>query len=461
MAQEDDAAREERLRQHEERVRQIIEKRRQERLGQKEGEQANQPVEPIIEEKGETQSAISLGNMLLYNVFRIPDEEEEVQLDTVVRAGSRFVSEIRLHNEAANPFDRVRIALQYDKRFLRPVRIFDADMREGLKDDPAFEVIERDSIILYDAVLERPRISKELPVLKIVWEALRPTEYTGLQFTFASGDTEKVPHTAVYYRGANVLGNPDDPIDGVLGGSILVLKPFDPNNTKPEILQGKASELRDIYLGAVASKARVGLALEGPAIPPAVDQEFTVDVVLNNPSGALIDSLMFFIRFDPEVLEVIDQDRGNWIKRGVNVHDGPFRLDYPFDFHKRNDVDNRRGYINYAVALGEGLSLPTGPFARIHFRAKAPVAGTTIELLSGRPGLANRTSVQTFGFELMTGNQSLTKPLLEVAVLPEPFNPFGASGQAGDDGGQSLPRSLFAVETFPRLDSVEQIPARP
>jgi hypothetical protein len=458
-AQDDEQSREERLRQHEERVRQIIERRRQERL---QGREDTVVEQPAITGDDTTQSPLSLGNALLYVAFRIPDRENEVQLDTVVRAGTRFVSEIRLHNSAAVPFDRVRIALRFDKRFIRPVKVFDSAIRADLKGAPRFEINERDSMLLYDATLARPRITKELPVLKIVWEAIRPTEYTGLQFAFASGDTEAAPHTAIYDGQANILGNPDDPIDGVLGGSILVLKPFDPNSSAaPEILQGKKEELREIYLGTIGSRAQVGLRLVGPETPPAVGEEFHVEVHLNNPAGAVIDSVRFFVRFDPHSLEVLDDDRGNWIRQGINVHDGLYRRDFPFDFHKRNEVDNRRGYINYAMALSDGMSLPTGPFARIRFRVLRPVAETEIEIVAGQPGLVNRSAVQYFGFDLLSANPALTTPMFRTALLPEPLE--GAfAGLPGTEGSPvRLPSVLSIPALFPSLANTEPIPPRP
>lgn len=474
---EDQMSREERLRLHEERVREIIEQRRRERAAAREGgaeamqeaqaaqaasdaaEQASQVRDAGVPgaaaaDSGEPRTNVAIGNVILYVVFRIPDEEEEVQLDTVVRAKDRFVSEVLLRNENSVSYDRIRIGLKYDKRFIRPLRIFDDAIRDAVDGKPKFEIIQRDSIIVYDAKLKYPKVTKELPVLKIVWEATRPTEHTGLDFVFATGDSETAIHTGIYQNGQNILGNADDPIDGVLGGSILVLKEFDPNDTRPEILQGKREELREIYLGEVASQARVGLELEGPDREIVVGEPFDMNVKLNNPGGAILDSVQFFIMFNPEELQAIDHDQGNWIKRGINIHDGRYRLDYPFDFHKRNEVDNTRGYVNYSMALGEGLSLPTGTFAQIRFVPVAPTASTSIELIQGRPGATNRTTVQVFGFELLSADPKLTTSVYQTSILPAREGTLVASGLAEAAEGGSLSPLLYNLAVFPARSTV-------
>src|SRR5690606_105943 len=120
------------------------------------------------------------------------------------------------------------------------------------------------------ARLDRPRVVRAMPILRIIWEAQKPIEHTGLNFVFASGDTDRAPHTAVYQGDVNILGDLYDPIDGVLGSSLLILSAQDESSAqRPRVLQGKKDELREIYLGAVGAKATAGIALEGPSDPIA------------------------------------------------------------------------------------------------------------------------------------------------------------------------------------------------
>lgn len=448
---------EERRRQHEQRVREIIERRRQQRLEQESAgteqpddqadSQQDAPPPPAAGEPVDT-SGFQLGTMILYNRFRNADANI-YELDTVVRRGERFVSEVVLQNGAGQPFDRIQLALNYDKRFLRPVRIFDSTVRGSAAGDPVFEKNERDSVLTYDITFADTRVSKELVILQIVWEAIRPTEYTGLGFEFPrEGVLGTNYQTAVMHGSDNVLGDVNDPVDGVLTGSLLVLQPLR-TASRPQVKQGKKEELRSIYLDTVGSDVPVGLQLAGPNRPLVLGEEFDVDVILNNPFGAIVDSLRFFAVFDPTALQVVDHDRGNWIRNGVNVHDGSFRSDYPFDFHKRNEVDNDRGLIAYSKALGSQLALPTGTFARIRFRAIAPVESTAVEFVGRRQGAGNVTAVRSFGFDLFSADPLFTTPVYEARIVSDEGElPTHAAQQFERDTKKKTQRSLLVLETI-------------
>ena len=454
----DAKTREERIREHEERVRKIIEERRQQRLEQESQRQLEQvesrgqaPEQKQPEAEAEEQPAEPrFGTVLLYVLFH-DRESGTVELDTVVTEGDRFLSDVQLQNENSAAFDRVRLAVKFDKRF-KPLRVFDDELRPFVDGEPAFVVNERDSILIYDAKLKNPRYTKQVAVLKIVWEAIRPTEHTALSFEFASGDTEKAPHTAVYEEGRNILGEEEDPLDGVLSGSVLVQRRASPNalSSKTQILQGKKEELRELYLGSVGANQQAGISLVGPEGPVAAGQTFDVDVVLNNPDGAIIDTLRFFIDFNPSLFEVVDMDKGNWIKRGVNVLDGPFREDYPFDFHKRNEADNIRGRINYSMALGDSLALPTGTFARIRFTARKPVETATISLIRTRQGAGALTAIQNFGFDLFSPDPRLSNPEITVSISAEALdNEIAASPETAEapeaEPAATEPRSFMSL----------------
>lgn len=445
--------REERLRQHEERVREIIERRRREQLQREEGRTPSPPEVTVFDDDPDERPAVSdapiLGTVMLYTLFRVPDTENERQIDLVTRVGERVVTEVRIQNTRGTPMDRVRIALNFDKRFLRPLGVFDHSIRGYLDGPPRFEVNQRDGTIIYDARLDEPRGLKDISLLTIVWEPLRVTEHTALRFVFASGDTERAPHTAIYQGNRNILGDPSDPFDGVLGSSVLVMEPFDPDRQHNQILQGKYEELQRMYREAIGAQQRAGLRLVGPDRPIVAGQEFDVDVQLYNPDGAIVDSVRFFVEFDPRVLQVLDRDRGNWIRQGVNVHDGPFRLDFPFDFHMRNEVDNVRGRIQYAKGLSGALSLPTGTFARIRFRALQPIDHTEVSLIAGRPGARRLTTLMNFGFNVLSDDPEYTHPHLAFAVYPETPDRGPEVGGASPMDELRSPAHLFSPAFLP------------
>lgn len=464
--------REERLRQHEERVRKIIEDRRKARLEQQQQQQqgggaaqegvpndgtsppnvqgggqdgrpgqSEQPPQELDPDK------VPFGAMILLVTYRTLEESKVEQLDVVVRQHDRFVSEIRLRNEASAPFDRVRLALKFDKRFVKPLRIYDNEVRAVAAGEPKIEMNERDSVLLYEADFGEARHNKDMPILRIAWEALLPTEHTGLTFRFASGDTETGEHTAVYFEGENVLGDKRDPLDGALGGGILILKPFvAESESQADILQGKKEELHKRYLDGVGTRTPAGIRLVGPERPPAVGETFDVELQLANPGGAVIDALAAFVTFDPEKLQVVDDDRGNWIRRGVNIHDGLYRLDYPFDYHKRNEVDNRRGLIQYAMSIGDALTLPSGTFAKIKFRAIAPADLTSVDLIERRANAGTLTSLRCFGFELFSGDPRLTQPTWQSAVLEAPAGGKAVAAAAGEGSETTVAAPAFLFD---------------
>jgi hypothetical protein len=124
-----------------------------------------------------------------------------------------------------------------------------------------------------------------------------------------------------------------------------------------------------------------------------VGEKFTVDIVLDNPLQAPFDRVRLYVQFDPAVLEVVDSDKGNWIKRGINIADGFAHNDFPFDFHRENFADNDKGVIIYDEATELQPLRSHGTFARITFRAKQPTRACDIVLVRNEPGIYPTTAV--------------------------------------------------------------------
>ncbi|MCC5874772.1 MAG: hypothetical protein JJU11_01005, partial [Candidatus Sumerlaeia bacterium] len=253
--------------------------------------------------------------------------------------------------------------------------------------------------------------------LRIGWRAIRHTPHTGIDFAFSMTESDNQYHTAIYVRGNNILGVANDPADGVISGGLMIEPPRREDGQEP-ILQGKAEELRELYLGSVASDEEVGLKLEAPSRPIHAGEEFLVHIALNNPYGALIDAVSLFIKYDPQVLQAVDQDRFNWIRRGINIHDGPYHHSFPWDMHRTNLVRNDRGIITYQKGLSNGGALPSERFATIRFRAIAPAMETAVYFIPGRQRDLYHTSVRYFGFERMNLTPKYSKPVVFLEVLP-------------------------------------------
>jgi hypothetical protein len=412
--------RQRRLREHEKKIQEIISERRAEREKREAEEKARQQANPP-EQKGEgpaepaketpkPASSVVMG-------FKFVTLDGVSDYNNIVNQGDTFVSEVMLFNIDQNPIDRIRLALRYDRRFIEPVRIFDTSLAGMIDGAPKFSINDRDSIINYDVKLSRPLAAPESTPLRILWKALRPTPFTGIDFKFSPLEKPEDEHTAIYVRDVNILGIRDDVEDGVLSGGLMIEVPKGTQKT----LQGKEEELKDIYLGSVASDSKVGLVLTAPKGRLEVGDDFIVKVKLNNPEGTLVDAINFFVLFDPRVLRVIDEDKFNYIVNGVNVHEGPYHHNFPWDMHVLNDVSNERGQIQFAMSLSNGNTLPSRTIADIHFKAIAPAETTEVAFVKGRPGAPKLTSVRYFGFEsLDLASAQLSHPAVSFSIANSP-----------------------------------------
>lgn len=121
---------------------------------------------------------------------------------------------------------------------------------------------------------------------------------------------------------------------------------------------------------------QTALRLEPSESQVRVGQEFDVVIRLDNPDRVPFDAVALYLRYDPRVLEIVDTDDNNWITQGVNIHDGPYQEEFPFEYCKANEVDPEQGEIVYAMESFSEPCTAEGPFVRIRFRAIRPVQST-------------------------------------------------------------------------------------
>lgn len=445
-----------RLREHEKKIQEIINQRRAEREKREaeEGHKATPTPPPgpeaanAPEETPKPASSVVMG-------FKFINEQGISDYNLVVNQGESFVSEVMLFNTDQNRIDRVRLSLRYDKRFITPEKIFDTSLKPYIDGEAKFSINERDSRLNYDAKLKRPLDAPQMVLLKILWKADRPTEFTGLDFNFSALEKDDDEHTAIYVRNANILGTRDDAMDGVLSGGLMIEGP----KTAKKVMQGKEEELRKIYLGNVASDTKVGLVLTMPKGEIKVGDEFVVKVKLDNPYGAQVDALNFTVLFDPKVLRVVDKDKFNYIITGTNIHDGPYHYNFPWDMHIENDVRNDAGLISYAMSLANGGTLESRTIADIHFKAIAPAAKTEVGFVKSRPGAPNLTSVRYFGFETLDLRSSqLSRSTIAFPVLNKPMEIASDSdkGAAGIAVPAPTPTPAPKPESFVKPLKIER-----
>jgi hypothetical protein len=292
--------------------------------------------------------------------------------------------------------------------------------------------------LMFSAEFARPLTGERTRLITLRFRAAEGAGITSLRFLHPP---ERV--AAVFSSGDNILGNNERSLRGLLNANLFIesltrpaaaggtttrtmgrvvdLDTVMPSELEPEAraLSGWSRAPSDAQL-----EARVAIHLQPPErVSFHVGDTFWVDLVLINDSGAPISSIGATVAFDPAVLEVIDEDKDNWILEGTNVWDGGFHETYPFDFHWANSADNERGIIAYrAGRYNRPWTFPTGVFARIHFRALASCETTSVRLERSTEGARPQTYLRSFGIDRLdkTWNPR-NPPRVDLRIAPAPI----------------------------------------
>ncbi|MCX7766245.1 MAG: hypothetical protein N2246_06025, partial [Candidatus Sumerlaeia bacterium] len=358
LADDPSLPREERIQRHRQKLALILERRRQkeeEQRRQKEQEEKGSPPAPVPQPPSQPTPSIE--------TYKPAEKVGAIiyldPLSLQVLEGENFLTQIVYEDYKEQPIDEIYFTIKYDKRYLLPVKVFDYPIHNLLESPPRFNVNPVQGIIEYGGKLTTPRrLASRSPLLLILWKALRQTQSTEVGFKTGVG------FTRILSRGVDYLGTDYEENDGVIPATIGIKpKVLTPEKALRNLEPVETSESSSGMLG-------VGLKLISSRQQVAPEEEFEVDLVLLNPEGVLLDDISALIRFNPAKLEVIDYDKKNWIKRGINIYDGFAHNNYPFDFHKANAVDNEKGTIHYWMGLSQPQALPSGSFAKIKFRVR-------------------------------------------------------------------------------------------
>ncbi len=353
--------RDERIRRHRQKLSLILERRKaekeeEERRAREEAIQrkAPQPPAPPVPQTSVIQQTKgNLGAILSVE-----------PLDIQVKKDDEFYTKILYTDHKKGAIDQLKITLKYDKRFLSPQKVYDFPLHDAFEGAPNFFIEAGRGRIVYGGKFQSPTLVKsKTAILVIKWKALEETSFTTIDFRL---DDEA---TYITSRGEDYLGTNYNPKDGVISSGITI------RPSKTQIAAVDFSPIRHSSplstSGSISSESGlVGLEFEISQQPSAKDKTVVVDVNLLNPYGSMLDDVSLYLRFDQAALEVIDWDKGNWIRRGVNIYDGFAHETYPFNFHKMNMVYNDTGEIKYWMGLGDSMDLPTGTIARIKFKIK-------------------------------------------------------------------------------------------
>jgi hypothetical protein len=323
--------------------------------------------------------------------------------------------------------DAVSFFLRYPGKLLNPLALDHSTIDEFVKEEVEYAFDPDEGELFFRARLKEPRKFPSQPVASIIWEALKPTDGAAVKFAW----DKRLP-TGLYLRGLNVLGTSNDSADGVINASVMVRDP----KVKPLVA---SPDDKVLLIGTDKIKPPppcMDLTLKTSSRSVREGEVLTVGLQLANDTGARFDRVRVSLQFNPHDLEVVDWDRHNWIRTGVNIYDGFAREDFPFDFFKHNEVDNEHGTIIYEAATASPMRA-AGTFAKIRFRAKRSVEETTIRLLRDDVSRSLSTDVTYLGHSMLrSATPDVPGELLKVAVhrAPARIRPLLQSAPAREEG---------------------------
>lgn len=150
--------------------------------------------------------------------------------------------------------------------------------------------------------------------------------------------------------------------------------------------------------------------------------QFNVDVILNNPLNEGLAGIGIWLKYDNNLLTVLDTDAGNWITAATNILDGPYHgaFDLPGDPGTENLNDaNIPGEIiwNASRSFSNWTNIcPSGTFARITFQAQGVSGQIPLGFYgAGTGGVPDTFVVDEYGQQILTSTDGVT-----LSVIPEP-----------------------------------------
>ena len=277
----------------------------------------------------------------------------------VANVGETFITRTGLINNDRLIIDAVRIALSYPPTIMRPVAIDDAELRRLLRGDPDVRLDTVSGHIVYEGELAKPTVGAELALIAIEWEALRPAQQAPIRTSVDNA------HSGALQEGRLISTTSLGPQNAQLGTSVRI-RPAETGlpdgmefyretvqTFEPEIFDAsrEASRLPRLWIDQPS---------EGTFQP---GDYLVIDLGISNPDGLPIDEIRLAGRFDPNAVEILDTDTNNWIVRGTNLLDGPFKSLWPWDLHYNNTVNNQAGIFYYRMGAFNPIVHESAPVA--------------------------------------------------------------------------------------------------
>jgi hypothetical protein len=362
------------------------------------------------------------------NILCVETTDLASTMHTVAQVGQSLVTRVVFRNGQQTRFDTIEFALSYDPKVLELEGIDDQSISSSLAEPATARVDASRGVLTYRAHFAQPRKDDFLVICKLQWKARTPSEHTSIEFLntpnfpsrVLSGDKNLLYPPAGSEDEQAIVGEPS-PRQGLLGADVAVAP------TADQLAEMKDDETpltgvalaRQIADGTV--DGGITLTIQPRRRSVHVGEELLVDVRYDNPNRVEIDSVKVTLNFDPTVLEVVDDDEDGWITKGINVFDGDYHEQLPFDYHIRNVAYNSLGRIIYQMGFAARTRIPSGGILfTAKFRALAPSDATRIRFEFDDSQKNPPTSISFLGFNLIGSPLDRTSALKDATVTIEP-----------------------------------------
>jgi len=318
-------------------------------------------------------------------------------LDIRKRVGEEFVTALALSNRATRYFDRLFIIISYDPEYLEPTGCKDEWLRSLASTPPSAKVYYDEGYVVYEAQLQQPINPDKKNLFFIKWRALKPTEFTQIEFS-GLGNT----FTTVAHGEDDILGEPTDDRDGVISASVTITTPAETE----EAVMPSSSGFTGYFEGGTLQIPEFSYGIHLFLMPEKetvhLNEEFSVHIYLTNKERVPADNLELVIQYNPGVIEVVDYDEGNWITRGINIFDGLYHEAFPFDYQIKNLVASDKGVIYYKMGSSEPDILKNpGTLATIKCKARVGNLTTGLRFIMPDGKNDNATRVTFMNYDVL------------------------------------------------------------
>jgi hypothetical protein len=281
------------------------------------------------------------------------------------QVGDSFQTSLMGYRPGDERSDLFDLWIRYDSRLLAPVWVDLSPIEEKLYPGYGVKVWREDGYIQLSGKVRDPIDPEAIYQLAhFHWKTLKPAFETSIEFS-TEGDRQSVIQVA----GRNILEPTGLGNEQKISARVRITPGVSPGD---EIGLVTAEQIRSRYFGEVEDEGeRIRLTIVSPGRFVESGGVSHADIVLLNPAEMAFDELKFRIRYNADSIKILDADENNYITTGINLFDGDFHLDFPFDVHRINRVDPDRGYLDYRVGSTRGpRAYQSGTVARIVFRMK-------------------------------------------------------------------------------------------